>query len=212
MKDRDIPNTEQQILNAAEEEFFTKGFAGARTIAIAEKAGVTHAMLHYYFRTKEQLFEQVIAKNAGLLAQTVITAMGDPDMPIIERLRSGIESHFDFIMAHPQLPRFIINEVVTRPEHYHLMHAKINEIYSSIMTGLQAEVDRAAECGEIERVDVRMLFISIISLNILPSLIYTFFEPASAELIGGLMADKEQYFARRKQENIETIMRRIKKM
>lgn len=45
-------NKEQAILEAAEREFIVKGFAGARTTSIAEAAGVTHAMLHYYFRTK----------------------------------------------------------------------------------------------------------------------------------------------------------------
>ena len=43
-------NKEQAILEAAEREFIAKGFAGARTTSIAEAAGVTHAMLHYYFR------------------------------------------------------------------------------------------------------------------------------------------------------------------
>lgn len=53
-------NKEQAILEAAEQEFLNKGFAGARTTSIAEAAGVTHAMLHYYFRTKEQLFERIL--------------------------------------------------------------------------------------------------------------------------------------------------------
>ena len=53
-------NKEQAILEAAEREFIAKGFAGARTTSIAEAAGVTHAMLHYYFRTKEQLFERIL--------------------------------------------------------------------------------------------------------------------------------------------------------
>lgn len=54
MKEND---TEERILKAAETEFFTKGFDGARTTSIAERAGVTHAMLHYYFRSKALLFE-----------------------------------------------------------------------------------------------------------------------------------------------------------
>ncbi|MGM9727214.1 MAG: TetR/AcrR family transcriptional regulator, partial [Prevotella sp.] len=55
--------TDEKILKAAETEFFTKGYDGARTTSIAEKAGVTHAMLHYYFRTKEQLFGEVLSRN-----------------------------------------------------------------------------------------------------------------------------------------------------
>lgn len=211
MKEQDKPNTEQLILEAAEEEFFTKGFAGARTIAIAEKAGVTHAMLHYYFRKKEQLFERIVSKNITLLAQTMLAAMGNPNMPIAERLRSGITSHFDLIAANPQLPRFFLNEVLSRPEHYSLFNAKIKEISEALFANLQRDADEAAERGEIEHVDVRMLFISIVSLNVFPFITYSFFEALSSELLGGLMTDKEKYLADRKAENIETIMRRIKK-
>ena len=63
--------TEKIILQAAEEEFLLKGFAGARTTEIAQKAGVNHAMLHYYFNTKEQLFEQVMAEKMALFRDSV---------------------------------------------------------------------------------------------------------------------------------------------
>ena len=49
-------DTEVRILQAAEKEFLEKGYAGAKTTDIAAAAGVTHAMLHYYFRTKDKLF------------------------------------------------------------------------------------------------------------------------------------------------------------
>lgn len=211
MNQPEKPNTEQLILEAAEQEFFAKGFAGARTTAIAEKAGVTHAMLHYYFRTKKQLFERIVTKNISLIAQTMITALGDPAMPIVERLKSGIASHFDLIVANPQLPRFFLNEVLSRPEHYHILYERIKEFGDKLFADLQKDADEAARRGEIERVDVRMLFISLISLNVFPFIIHALIEPVSNELMGGLMADKEKYLAMRKAENIETIMRRIKK-
>lgn len=211
MNESEKPNTEQLILEAAEQEFFAKGFAGARTTAIAEKAGVTHAMLHYYFRTKEQLFERIVTKNISLVAQTMITALDDPTMPVVERLKSGIASHFDLIAANPQLPRFFLNEVLSRPEHYHILYERIKEFGDKLFAELQKDADEAAERGEIERVDVRMLFISLVSLNIFPFIIHAFIEPVSNELMGGLMADKKKYLAMRKAENIETIMRRIEK-
>lgn len=211
MKEQDKPNTEQLILEAAEEEFFAKGFAGARTSVIAEKAGVTHAMLHYYFRKKEHLFECIVTKNVALLAQTIVAAMGNPDMPIVERLKSGIASHFDLIASNPQLPRFFLNEVLSRPEHYNLFYTKIKEVGETLFANLQKEADEAAARGEIEYVNIRMLFISIISLNVFPFITYSFFEVLSDDLLQGLMADREKYLADRKAENIETIMRRIKK-
>lgn len=211
MKEQEKPNTEQLILEAAEQEFFAKGLDGARTTVIAEKAGVTHAMLHYYFRKKEQLFERIVTKNISLLAQTMIAAMGDPSMPIVERLKFGIASHFDLIAANPQLPRFFLNEVLSRPEHYHILYDRMKEVSETLFASLQKDADDAAERGEIERVDVRMLFISLMSLNVFPFLAYAFIEPWANDLMDGLMADKEKYLAMRKAENIETIMRRIKK-
>lgn len=211
MDGQEKPNTEQLILAAAEEEFFAKGFGGARTASIAEKAGVTHAMLHYYFRTKEQLFRRIVSKNFTTLTQTMLAAMGDPRMPIVERLKSGIASHFDLIASNPQLPRFFLNEVLSRPEHYHILYDRIKEVGEKLFGNLQKDVDEAAERGEIERVDVRMLFISIVSLNIFPFIAYASVEPLVNDLAYGLMADKEKYYAARKEENIETIMRRIKK-
>lgn len=68
-------NTSQRILKAAEEEFMNKGFAGAKTVEIARRAGVTHAMLHYYFRTKEMLFDRVLDDKICCLAEGVVQAL-----------------------------------------------------------------------------------------------------------------------------------------
>ena len=84
-------NKEQAILEAAEREFIAKGFAGARTTSIAEAAGVTHAMLHYYFRTKEQLFERILDEKMRLMGESVLAAFGQPGLPLAERLRDGID-------------------------------------------------------------------------------------------------------------------------
>ena len=207
MNEQEKQNTEQLILEVAEQEFFAKGLDGARTTVIAEKAGVTHAMLHYYFRKKEQLFERIVTKNFSLLAETMIAAMGDPAMPIVERLKSGIASHFDLIAANPQLPRFFLNEVLSRPERYHILYERIKLVGDNLFADLQKDADEAAGRGEIERVNVRMLFVSLLSLNIFPFIAYALAVP----LMGDLTADRERYLAARKAENIETIMRRIKK-
>lgn len=207
MNEQEKPNTEQLILEAAEQEFLAKGFGGARTTVIAEKAGVTHAMLHYYFRTKQQLFERILEKTFALVSQTMITAIGDPDMPIVKRLESAIASHFDLIAAHPQLPRFFLNAIILHPEHYHTLYDRLKDLSGNLFAGLQRDIDAEVRAGKIERVDVRMLFISILSLNILPFITYEFTKP----LLGDLTDDREKYLAERKAENIETILRRIKK-
>ena len=207
MDNQERQSKEQQILASAEQEFLTKGYDGARTTSIAQAAGVTHAMLHYYFRTKEQLFERIVDEKFETMSHSMFAIMGDPSLPIVERIKGGIEAHFDFIAANPLLPRFVINEIISRPERYKLLYKRVGAVIENVYCGLQFEIDRSAERGEIERVDVKMLFISILSLNIFTFIAYPFMEP----LMGELMADREGFLAVRKAENIETILRRIKK-
>lgn len=207
MDNQERQSKEQQILAAAEQEFLTKGYDGARTTSIAQAAGVTHAMLHYYFRTKEQLFERIVDEKFETMSHSMFAIMGDPSLPIVERIKGGIEAHFDFIAANPLLPRFVINEIISRPERYKLLYKRVGAVIDNLYCGLQFEIDRSAERGEIEWVDVKMLLISILSLNIFTFLAYPFMEP----LMGELMADREGFLAVRKAENIETILRRIKK-
>ena len=207
MDNQEKQSKEQQILAAAEQEFLTRGYDGARTTSIAEAAGVTHAMLHYYFRTKEQLFERIVDEKFETMSHSMFAIMGDPSLPIVERIKGGIEAHFDFVAQNPLLPRFVINEIISRPERYDVLYKRVGAIIDNVYRGLQSEINRSAERGEIERVDIKMLFISIMSLNIFTFLAYPFMEP----LMGELMANRERFLAERKAENIETILRRIKK-
>ena len=207
MDNQEKQSKEQQILAAAEQEFLTRGYDGARTTSIAQAAGVTHAMLHYYFRTKEQLFERIVDEKFETMSHSMFAIMGDPSLPIVERIKGGIEAHFDFVAQNPLLPRFVINEIISRPERYDVLYKRVGAIIDNVYRGLQSEINRSAERGEIEKVDIKMLFISIMSLNIFTFLAYPFMEP----LMGELMANRERFLAERKAENIETILRRIKK-
>lgn len=199
-------SSEKEILIAAEREFLTKGYDGARTTSIANAAGVTHAMLHYYFRTKEQLFERIVDDKFKLMSKSIISVLGDPSLPIVERIKNGICSHFDFVAENPLLPRFIINEIVSRPERYEILHNRLGSIINNLYSNLQTDIDQAAMNGLMEKIDAKMLLISIMSLNIFTFIAYPFMEP----LMGDLMADREQFLLKRKMENIETIIRRIK--
>lgn len=204
MKTKD---TESEILKAAEQEFMLKGFDGAKTTSIAHAAGVTHAMLHYYFRTKEQLFERILTEKAQLMGDTVLAAFGQPGLPLLERLKDGVTCHFDFIAANPQLPRFIVNEVFSRPERYKLMSDKISKIAGRLVDSLQKELDELHAKGVVECIDARILMMDIISLNVFPFIATPIIEP----ILGDIAADRNRFFELRKAENIEMIMRRIKK-
>lgn len=200
-------NKEHAILEAAEQEFLTKGYDGARTTSIAEAAGVTHAMLHYYFRTKEQLFERILDEKMRLMGESVKTAFGQPGLPLLERLRNGIVSHFDFVAANPDLPRFIVNEIFARPERYDIMRKRIRQIADMLIDNLQAELDASATRGETEQMDARMLMLDIISLNVFSFIAYPIIEP----ILGDFTMDRAAFFEQRKAENIRIVLTRLKK-
>ncbi len=208
MEENIIQSKEIQILESAEEEFFTKGYNGARTTSIAERAGVTHAMLHYYYRTKEQLFERILDKNMSHIATIMVAAISKTDLPFLERLKESITSHFDFVATNPLLPRFILNEIILQPERYEMMKNKLVTYSKEMFLNVQSEIDSLSHKGEIEWIDAKLLFMSIVSLNVFPFIVYPFAEV----IMGNTMADKEIFIQQRKAENIETIMRRLKKI
>ena len=201
-------DTESRILQAAEEEFLLKGLEGARTTAIAERASVTHAMLHYYFRTKNMLFERIIEekmRNAGNIMQAVFV-LGD--MPLMERVKRGVEQHFDFIAANPNLPRFVIQEIYSHPERHEIMRSQVLTITKDWLCDLQRHIDESAATKATEWIDARMLLLDIVSLNLFAFIGY----PFVSLMFDGLVTDKKVFFEKRKAENVELIMRRLKKM
>ena len=201
-------DTESRILQAAEEEFLLKGLEGARTTAIAERAGVTHAMLHYYVRTKNMLFERIIEekmRNAGNIMQAVFL-LGD--MPLMERVKRGVEQHFDFIAANPNLPRFVIQEIYSHPERHEIMRSQVLTITKDWLCDLQRHIDESAATKATEWIDARMLLLDIVSLNLFAFIGY----PFVSLMFDGLVTDKKVFFEKRKAENVELIMRRLKKM
>ena len=113
-------NNEQLILEAAEAEFLEKGFKNAPTTAIAKRAGVTHAMLHYYFRTKENLFQKVFLNKVRLLSESVDQYESE-NLPFEERIRKMIEAHFDFLRQNPKLINFIFNEILNNEENRRIL-------------------------------------------------------------------------------------------
>ena len=198
---------ELQILEAAEKEFLTKGYEGARTTSIAKEAGVTHAMLHYYFRTKEQLFERIIDKKMSEITPLLTYLFGNEELPLTERIKEAVSVHFDFIVANPELPKFLINEVLPNKERFVVLKSKIDKVLHQF-TNLQKEVDEAALRGEVEQFNIINLFQTILSLNIFSSVMSLYAENIFRE--EGFSTN--DFLVARKAENIETIMRRIKKI
>lgn len=205
-KERQTHDTESRILQAAEREFLTKGFAGARTTSIAEAAGVTHAMLHYYFRTKEKLFDRIISEKIELIKNLIFEAAIDSGLSIQEKIRMVMDRHLEFIAANPDLPRFIVGEVFNSTDRTGILLEKIKTYAPAMVAELQRQLDEAADKGVIRKVDAAMLIIDIASLNIFSYMVSPLI---NAVLDNCMQENPEEFLERRKRENFDTIMRKL---
>ena len=104
-------------------------------------------MLHYYFRTKDKLFERIVTEKMGLLSEIMLSAIEESDLPLPDKIRQGVERHFDFLTANPDLPRFIVNEIYSRPERIKLMTGELQPTATRVLHNLQTEIDRCAAQG-----------------------------------------------------------------
>lgn len=198
-------NKEQAILAAAKEEFFDKGYDGARTTSIARNAGVTHAMLHYYFKTKEQLFERIFHETMGMLVEGILDVFTQTDKPFKERIAEALSIHYEVIRQNPRLPLFMIREVASRPERFTILKNVISTLAGNLFITMQKDIDQAVSNDEIVSIDATTLLLDIVSLNVFPFIAKPVFESAT-----GLDLNAEsKFWELRKQENIEIIMRRL---
>ena len=104
-------STEDKILLAASKVFTEKGFAGARTRDIAEEAGINLALLNYYFRSKEKLFDQVMKVKIVLLFGKIIPIISNEKTTIEEKIDLASEKYFEILSKNPNLPLFVISEI-----------------------------------------------------------------------------------------------------
>ena len=108
-------STQTLILEAALREFHQNGFKGARTSRIAEAAGISRTMLHYYFSTKEALFEAVLNKTFGAVLPHFQRMVGQ-DLGVFDLLENLVEAIADMLEENPGLPSFVVNILNESPE------------------------------------------------------------------------------------------------
>ena len=195
-------NTETEILIAAKEIFQQKGMAGARMQEIADKAQINKALLHYYYRSKQLLFEAVFKSAFSLLAPQLNKVLND-DSDLFEKIRKFTESYISFVIKHPYLPNFVIQELNKNPEF--VLHLQSEKHFPSI-DKFKLQVSDAIKQGVIRPIEAEQLFINIISLNIFPFI----GQPLLMALVN---VDKESYskiVENRKTEVAEFIINSIK--
>ena len=197
-----IENPEEEILNAAKDIFQQKGMAGARMQEIADKAKINKALLHYYYRSKQLLFEAVFKNAFNLLAPQIEKVLND-DTDLFEKIRNFTNNYVSFVIKHPYLPNFVIQELNRNPEFIEKLRASEN--FPSTEK-FKLQVITAINEGKIRTIESEQLLINIIAMNIFPFI----GEPLLMALTN---VDKKKYdelLQNRKTEAAEFIINAIK--
>jgi TetR/AcrR family transcriptional regulator len=205
MKEKVEINTEQAILEAAEKEFLDKGYTLTKTTEIAKIAGVNHAMLHYYFRTKENLFDKVFQKKVALLANSFMPKI-EEELPFVEKVEYIIKAHFDFLASNPKLPFFVLNEFLTNKERLDKFPIIAGPAIKNILEKLNAEMKVAIKNKEICAVDPVHLLLDIVSLNVFAFLAH----PIIERVAGSFGKEYHSLLDEKRVENVEIILRRLR--
>lgn len=198
-------DTEQAILKAAEEVFLSKGFIMAKTVDIAKRAGVNQALLHYYFRTKENLFEKVFAQKIEHVSSIICDVLRS-NIPLMEKIKVQVETQFDFLLSNPKLPFVIISEIARVPQRTENIKALVGLQMLTTIDKLQAELDEEYREGKIRKISALDLLATVLSQNVFLFLAHPIFQ-AFTEMSD---EDFKKFVAHRKQENVTCILNSLK--
>jgi AcrR family transcriptional regulator len=160
------PNMEQAILDAAEKLFLEKGFAATSTTQIARAVGCNQALLHYYFRTKENLFNNIFEHKFRLFFQQVFDISGLNEMSFLDKIKHITESHFDLLAKNPKIPMLILNELSRIPNQLAVLREKLEDLPEQLFMMLQKDLQSEIEAGSVRNVDFLDIMITIVTLNV----------------------------------------------
>jgi AcrR family transcriptional regulator len=157
--------TEEKIFEAATDVFVDKGMDGARMQDIASHAGINKALLHYYYRTKDQLFNAVFEMIAKKVLRKFAPVFDDK-LTLEEKIRFFFREHITFLQENPKLPGFILNEINRNP-------ARIKKLLSNIhlenlWEQLCEQHKKELEKYNITKDSLPQIMVSVAALSVFP--------------------------------------------
>lgn len=190
-KKKTIP-ADDLILEAAKKVFLEKGMAGARMQDIANEAGINKALLHYYYKNKEKLFELVFMSEAQKFFPK-INRIFESEESLEKKFHDFVEEYVNELKLNPYLPWFVLNELNRDPDGFLL----------KIMTGKNRprplkflqQIENEIKLGNIKQVDPRQLLMNLLSMTLFPFVA----QPMISKILGLGKKDFEQLMEERKE-------------
>jgi TetR/AcrR family transcriptional regulator len=157
--------TEEKIFEAATDVFIEKGMDGARMQDIADHAGINKALLHYYYRTKDRLFNAVFEKIAGQMFKKFAPVF-DENISLEEKIRFFFKEHITFLQKNPRLPGFLLNEINHNPARIKKLIQQID--VNKLWMTLEAQHKDELKKYNITRETMPQLMSSIAAISVFP--------------------------------------------
>ena len=196
--------TEERIFEAATDVFLEKGMDGARMQDIANHANINKALLHYYYRSKDKLFNAVFEKIAEKVFSK-FSPVFDENLSLEEKIKFFFREHISFLQKNPRLPSFILNEINRNPARFRklLNNIDINRLWITLEKQHRDELARY----NITRDKIPQLMTTIASISVFPF--------AARGILEGIFEkmdiDFSEYLEQRKDYAADFVIRAIKK-
>lgn len=157
-------STEKQILDAARKIFLEKGMAAARMQEIADEAGINKALLHYYYRSKERLFDRIFREVIEKISSG-LQSIFEQEMSIPQRINAIVDVYIDVLLENRYLPLFVLNELNQNPERFSELVKQHLVIH---MQKFFAQIQEEGKKGIINPIHPVHLLLNVLGLIIFP--------------------------------------------
>lgn len=192
MSTEEIITMENRILEAAKQVFVRKGYEATKMGDVAAEAGIGRTALHYYYRTKEMLFDAIFDQLIGALLPN-LGAIIDENTSFLEKLPKIIDQYVKTLQRNPLFPIFVINELERAPEHiYHSILKNPSRIEPIIR--MRRQMEKEMEQGLLKKLPVYYVATTLISLLVFPMLVRN---PFTAIFMGGDAGKYEAFLQER---------------
>jgi len=164
-KQKKDKSAEQKILDAARNVFISKGMYGARMQDIADEAGINKALLHYYFKNKEMLFEEIFMEAAAQLFPR-LNQIFSSDEALFVKIEQFCDEYITVMSANPYLPLFVLNEINQDPIYF------MKKIWKGDQkpdpTKFLKQIETEVKKGKIKPISPVQLLMNLVSMTIFP--------------------------------------------
>ena len=159
-------NMEEQILLVAKELFMQFGYEGVSTTQVAKAVGCNQALVHYYYRTKQNLFKIICQQEIQKMLK-ILADIPQEDISFEDFIEKIIEAQIGFLKNNPDAPFFIIGELRHNSEVLKMMRELFSEFGKEIVGKIRMFVQMKQSKGELKDISIEDLLIDIVSLDVM---------------------------------------------